>query len=154
MVCTCTCNVFAGVATLRASFYEFTISSSCADRRLTMKRRQEAQQEGTKNDVSNTLHFRSGSTILIASIRRRHSSTASLTRKMRKVFAKLKCKVCTKFVDSIRGRKHFSEKWIAGADSLRIRNVRNYAQNNQHAHAMSLLKKQRSQSAGLGRSCT
>ena len=62
--------------------------------------------------------------------------------------AKLKCKVCTEFVDSIRGRKHFSEKWIAGADSLQISNVRDHAQNDQQAHAMSLVKKKRSQSAG------
>ena len=35
-------------------------------------------------------------------------------------------------------------------DSVRISNVRDYARNDQHAQAMSLLKKQRSQSAGLG----
>ena len=59
---------------------------------------------------------------------------------------RLKCKVCTEFVDKIRGRKNFGELRV---DSVRISNVRDHAQNNQHAHAMSLLKKQRSQSAGL-----
>ena len=69
---------------------------------------------------------------------------------MKKVVAKLKCKVCSEFADNIRGRKNFSEKWIAGADSVRISNVRDHSRNDQDAHAMSLLKKQRSQSAGLG----
>ncbi len=68
----------------------------------------------------------------------------------KKVVAKLKCKVCTEFVDKIRGRKNFSEKWIVGADSVRISNVRDHAKNDQHAHAMTLLKQQQSQSAGLG----
>ena len=66
------------------------------------------------------------------------------------VVAELKCKVWTEFVDRIRGRKNFSEKWIAGADSVRISNVRDHARNDQHTHAMALLKKQRSQAAGLG----
>ena len=39
---------------------------------------------------------------------------------------------------------------VVGADSVRISNVCNYARNDQHAHAMLLLKKQCSQSAGLG----
>ena len=69
---------------------------------------------------------------------------------MKKVVARLKCKVCTEFVDKIRGRKNFSDKWIVGADSVRISNVHDHARNNQHAHAMSLLAKQHSQSAGLG----
>ena len=39
---------------------------------------------------------------------------------------------------------------VVGADSVRISNVCNHARNDQHAHAMSLSKKQCSQSAGLG----
>ena len=68
----------------------------------------------------------------------------------KKIVAKLKCRVCTEFVDKIRCRKNFSQKWIVGADSVRISNVRDHARNDQHTHAMSLLKKQQSQSAGLG----
>ena len=37
-----------------------------------------------------------------------------------------------------------------GADSVRISNVRDHARNDQHTHVMSLLKKQRALSAGLG----
>ena len=66
------------------------------------------------------------------------------------VVTELKCKVCTEFADKIRGRKNFSEKWIAGADSVRGSNVCNHTRNDQHTHAIALLKKQRAQSAGLG----
>ena len=51
----------------------------------------------------------------------------------KKVVEKLKCRVhvCTKFVDKIRGRKNFSDKWICGADSVRTSNVRDHAHNDQ-----------------------
>ena len=62
---------------------------------------------------------------------------------------KLLCKVCTQFKEKIKSRKNFSSKWIAGADPVRISNVRDHTRNNQHTHAMSLLKKQRALSAGL-----
>ena len=39
---------------------------------------------------------------------------------MRKVVAKLKCRVCTEFVNKIQYRKNFSQKWIVGADSVSI----------------------------------
>ena len=48
-----------------------------------------------------------------------------------------------------KSRKNFSSKWIAGADLVRISNVRDHAHNDQHTHAMSLLKKQRALSAHL-----
>ena len=38
---------------------------------------------------------------------------------------------------------------MAGADLVRISNVRDHAHNDQHTHAMSLLKKQRALSAHL-----
>ena len=65
---------------------------------------------------------------------------------------KLKCKVCAEFVDKIRGKKNFSEKWISGADSVRTSNVRDHARNDQHAHAtcMLLLKKRHAECSGLG----
>lgn len=62
----------------------------------------------------------------------------------------LKCKVCSNFVERNRARKNFSDKWIAGVDSVRVSNVCDHAQNDQHTHAMSLLKKQHAGSAGLG----
>ena len=65
------------------------------------------------------------------------------------VVSQLKCKVCSEFVDRIRGSKNFSDKWIVGADSVRVSNVRDHVQSDQHAHAMMLLKKQRAKSAGL-----
>ena len=58
--------------------------------------------------------------------------------------------VCTKFVDKVRGRRNFSDKWICGADSVRTSNVRDHAHNDMHTHAMSLLKKQRAEASGLG----
>ena len=70
----------------------------------------------------------------------------------KKVVTKLKCKVCTEFVEKIKGRKNFRNRWIFGAYSLRIHvsSVRDHTKSDQHSHAMALLKKQRSQSAGLG----
>ena len=70
-------------------------------------------------------------------------------REWKKIVEKLKCRVCTKFVDKIRGRKNFSDKWICGADSVRTSNVRDHAHNDQHTHAMSLLKKERAEASGL-----
>ena len=67
----------------------------------------------------------------------------------KRVVEKLKCKVCTRFADRIRGRKNFSEKWIVGADSVRTSNVCDHAHNDQHKHAMSLLTKKRAKSSGL-----
>ena len=67
----------------------------------------------------------------------------------KKIVEKLKCRVCTKFVDKIRGRENFSDKWICGADFVRTSNVRDHARNDQHTHAMSLLKKERAEASGL-----
>ena len=63
---------------------------------------------------------------------------------------KLLCKVCTQFEEKIKSRKNISSKWIGGADPVRISNVRDHANNDQHTHAMSLLKKQRALSIDLG----
>ena len=68
----------------------------------------------------------------------------------KKVVFKLLCKVCTQFEEKIKSRKNFSSTWIAGADMVRISNVRDHARNDQHTHVMSLLKKQRALSSGLG----
>lgn len=67
----------------------------------------------------------------------------------KKVVSQLKCKVCSDFADRIRSSKNFSDKWIVRADSVRVSNVRDHAQSDQHGHAMLLLKKQKAKSAGL-----
>ena len=67
----------------------------------------------------------------------------------KKVVSRLKCRVCSEFVDRIRGSKNFSDKWIVGADSVRVSNIHDHAKSGQHAHAMMLLKKQHAKSAGL-----
>ena len=65
------------------------------------------------------------------------------------VVIKLRCKVCSEFESKIEGRKNFSSKWIEGAESVRLSNVRDHAKNDQHTHAMHLLKKKQATSAGL-----
>ena len=68
----------------------------------------------------------------------------------KRLVEKLKCKVCTSFADKIRSRKNFSEKWIVGADSVRTSYIRDHLHNDQHMHAITLLKKERSKASGLG----
>ena len=46
----------------------------------------------------------------------------------KKVVSQLKCKVCIDFADGIRSSKNFSDKWIVGADFMRISNVCDHAQ--------------------------
>ena len=67
----------------------------------------------------------------------------------KKVVDKLKYEVCSEFVDRIRIRKNFSDKWIIGADSAWVSSVRDHTQNNQHLHAMLLLKKRSAEATGL-----
>ena len=67
----------------------------------------------------------------------------------KKMVSQLKCLVCSKFVERIRASKNFSDKWIIGADSVRVSNVCDHVQSDQHAHARMLLKKQHAKSAGL-----
>ena len=68
----------------------------------------------------------------------------------KKIVDKLKCKLCTKFESKIEGRENFSNQWILAADSVRASNVRDHAQNDQHAHSMALLKKENAVAVGLG----
>ena len=62
---------------------------------------------------------------------------------------KLKCKVCTQFVDRIKGRKHISRRMFGGADSQRLSYIRDHTQNNEHQHAMSLLQQSQGNSSGV-----
>lgn len=63
---------------------------------------------------------------------------------------KLKCSVCARFEDRIMGSKNFSNKWIVGAESVCTNNLKDHAQNDQHAQAMMMLNKEQSQAQGLG----
>jgi hypothetical protein len=67
-----------------------------------------------------------------------------------KVVTKLSCSVRSKYQDKIKGRKNFNEKWITGAESLRMSNIKDHAHCDQHKHAMALVKKEQAQSQGLG----
>ena len=68
------------------------------------------------------------------------------------VVTHLNCKTCTEFVEKIKGRKNFSHRWIVGAESVRISNVRDHAKMEQHLHAMGLFKKKQAESSGLSTS--
>ena len=129
------------------------ICYSCVNLRFIMKRGREAQQEakGAKKQRVDYATFQKWQ----RDLDREHQTMSWLDcvaerEGVKSIVTKLKCKVCTEFADKILGRKNFSEKWIAGADSVQVSNVRNHARNNQDTHAMTLLKKQHTQSAGLG----
>ena len=49
---------------------------------------------------------------------------------------KLRCSICTKFKTGIVTRRNFSERWIAGAESVRNSNIRDHARSDQHTHTM------------------
>lgn len=68
----------------------------------------------------------------------------------RVVVYKLKCKVCSRYEDKIKGRKNFSKKWNIGSESVQTSNVWDHSHNDQHMHAMMLLNEVHSQSFGLG----
>ena len=55
--------------------------------------------------------------------------------KRKMVVTKLKCKGCTKH----KLRKHFSNKWIEGADSVRTSDIRDYNAEH-HIHVMEIEK--------------
>ena len=60
----------------------------------------------------------------------------------RKSVVKLRCKVCTKFVAKIEGRRNYSDKWVVGADSVRTSNIKDHSTSDMHTHAMMLLRKE------------
>ena len=55
---------------------------------------------------------------------------------------KLRCSVCTKFKTKIVGRRNFSGRWIAGAESVHSSNIQDHARSDQHEHAMNLIKRE------------
>ncbi len=66
-----------------------------------------------------------------------------------KMVSTLTCSVCTKYAEKIKGRRNFNEKWITGAESIRISNVIDHAKSDQHKHAMMLLRRDQARSLGL-----
>ena len=116
-----------------------------------MKRRCEPQDETSKKRLVDYATFKKWQ----CDLDREHQTVSWLScntakRSGKTVVTQLKCKVCTEFVEKIRSRKNFNDSWIVGAESVRISNVRNHAKNDQHTHAMSLLKQQHAGTAGLG----
>ena len=47
----------------------------------------------------------------------------------------MKCKICLKFRDKIAVRRNFNEKWLVGAESVRISSIREHCTSYQHIHA-------------------
>ena len=61
------------------------------------------------------------------------------------VVTRLKCRVCTKHKARISGRKHFSNKWIEGAESIRTSNIRDHANADQHIQSMEIEQREQAQ---------
>ena len=57
----------------------------------------------------------------------------------KRIVSKLRCSTCAKFKAKIGSRRHFSDRWIVGADSVRTSNIRDHARAHQHTHAMNLV---------------
>ena len=66
----------------------------------------------------------------------------------KRVVTKLKCRICAKHKARISGRKHFSPKWIEGAESIRTSNIRDHANADQHIHAMEIKQREQAQAKG------
>jgi len=58
---------------------------------------------------------------------------------------RLKCKVCTKHKAE---RKHFSNKWIEGAESVSTNNIRDHANADECIHAMEIEQREQAQAKG------
>ena len=66
----------------------------------------------------------------------------------KRVVTKLKCRICAKHKARISGRKHFSPKWIEGAESIRTSSIRDHANADQHIHAMEIEQREQAQAKG------
>ena len=71
-----------------------------------------------------------------------------------KVATKLRCSVCSKFKERIATRQNFSNRWIEGADSMRMSNIRDHACAYQHVHAMMLYKRECAKGDSAGTCCS
>ena len=59
--------------------------------------------------------------------------------------SRLKCKVCQRFVDKIRGSRNFSAAFIDGSENFRTSSFKDHAKTDMHERAMVLLKKEQFQ---------
>ena len=66
----------------------------------------------------------------------------------RRIVTRLKYRVCTKHKAKISGWKHFSNKWIEGAESIRTCNIRDHANADQHIYAMEIEQREQAQAKG------
>ena len=60
---------------------------------------------------------------------------------------KPRCSICAKFKMGIVTRRNFSERWIAGAEYVRNRNIRDHARSDKHTHTMDLLKREQAKAS-------
>ena len=115
-----------------------------------MKRAQEAELEMVESDVSKKR------TVLFSTFQKWKSQLhkeyqtlswleckASTSTAGKSIVDQLKCKVCTKFKDHIRGKRNYSDRWIEGAGLLRLSNIKDHAKADQHTHAMGFLRESR-----------
>ena len=115
-----------------------------------MKRAREAELETVESDVSKKR------TVLFNTFQKWKSQLdkeyqtlswleceASTSTAGKRIVDQLKCKVCTKFKDHIRGKRNYSDRWIEGAGSLRLSNIKDHAKADQHTHVMGFLRESR-----------
>ena len=58
----------------------------------------------------------------------------------------LKCKVCTKFKNQIQSKRNYSDRWVEGAGSLRVSNIKDHAKADQH---VTLFKREQAKASGV-----
>ncbi len=66
----------------------------------------------------------------------------------RKHVAALKCSVCFRFNDKLRGARNFSQAYIVGSTNLRTSAFKEHAASDMHKRAMVLLKQSYGQRTG------
>ena len=71
------------------------------------------------------------------------------TERGKRVVTHLLCIVCQEFEGRLKGKKHFSSKWIRGAESIRCTSLRDHAKSDQHVEAMRLKKRSLSIDEGV-----
>ena len=67
----------------------------------------------------------------------------------KRVIDTLKCKVCTKFKNQIQSKRNYSDRWVEGAASLRLSNIKDHAKADQHVYAMTLFKREQANTSGV-----
>ena len=67
----------------------------------------------------------------------------------KRVVDTLKCKVCTKFKNQIQSKRNYNDRWVEGAGSLRVSNIKDHAKADQHVYAMTLFKREQAKASGV-----